>query len=139
MSARSKRRKIGIGQTFILLTLTASSLFLLLPKSMEVGTSLDGSLLTHGLMFPGDGRADFHWADKFTGDVTVFYNQGQIPSSGSSFTWSDAGEVWRGSAFNDRGTNFHFPNLNGLGRADMHDVDPRVNSVRVLLITLQLR
>jgi hypothetical protein len=80
----------------------------------------------------GDGRADFHWADKFTGDVTVFYNDGEAPNSGSSFTWNDAGEVWRGSALKDTGTNFHFPNLNGLGRADLHDVNPRVNSVRVL-------
>lgn len=124
--------KVGIVQTFSLLTLTASSLFLLIPN--RPGTSsLVSSLLTFGLICLGDGRADFHWADKFTGDVTVFYNEGETPNSGSSFTWNNAGEVWRGSAFNDRGTNFHFPNLNGLGRADMHDVNPRVNSVRVPL------
>ena len=73
------------------------------------------------------------WADKFSGNVTCFYNSGQTPASGSSFSWANAGVVWRGTAFNDRGTNFWFPNLNGLGRADMHDVHPRTNSVSTCL------
>lgn len=72
-----------------------------------------------------------HWANKFNGDVTIFYNNGQTPQSSSSFTWTNAGIAWRGAAYNDRGTNLHFPNLGGRGRADLHDVNPRANTVRV--------
>lgn len=72
-----------------------------------------------------------HWADKFNGDVTIFYNDGQSPKSGSSFTWTNAGIAWRGAAYKDRGTNLHFPNLGGRGRADLHHVIPRTNTVCV--------
>ena len=70
-----------------------------------------------------------HWADKFTGDVTIFYNKGPGVQSGSAFTWTNAGVAWRGAAYNDRGPNLHFPNLGGRGRADLHHVIPRTNTV----------
>ncbi|KAE8145759.1 hypothetical protein BDV25DRAFT_144353 [Aspergillus avenaceus] len=73
----------------------------------------------------GDGRADFLWVDKFNGDTTVWVNNGKIPTSGSSFNWKKLeGPRYQGS---DRGANLHFPNLGGLGRADMHQVIPRTN------------
>lgn len=69
----------------------------------------------------GDGKADFMWIDKFTGDATVWYNQGEVPDrvSGSKFFWLGQGILYLGSA---RGANIHYPNANGLGRADQVEV-----------------
>jgi hypothetical protein len=72
--------------------------------------------------------------------VTVFYNEGEIDSGGSSFTWVNAGKAWRGpGGIEDRGTNYWFGNINGLGRADLIDVNPQVNSVRIPLLRVLAR
>lgn len=68
------------------------------------------------------------WVDKFTGDTTVWYNDGEAAESaregngGSIFWWSGKGVLYAGSS---RGTNMLFPNLGGVGRADMVHVDPK--------------
>ncbi|KAF4944222.1 hypothetical protein FSARC_14725 [Fusarium sarcochroum] len=71
----------------------------------------------------GDDKADFLWVDKFTGDATVWYNNGELPNaermSGSKFHWIPQGKLYLGSA---RGPNMHYPNVNGLGRADQVEV-----------------
>ncbi|KFY70309.1 hypothetical protein V499_09272, partial [Pseudogymnoascus sp. VKM F-103] len=73
----------------------------------------------------GDGRADFLWVDKFNGDTKVWENLGELPNGervgGSSFRWSLKGTVYKGSS---RGSNMHFPNIGGVGRADIVDVNP---------------
>ena len=43
-------------------------------------------------------------------------------------TWRPAGNAYQGSS---RGPNLHFPNLRGLGRADMYEVHPRDNTAKV--------
>lgn len=73
----------------------------------------------------GDGRDDFLWVDKFTGDASVWYNQGQIPNSGSAFTWEAKGAVYQGAM---QGLCEHFPDLDGNGRADLHAVDSVKNT-----------
>ncbi|KPM39384.1 hypothetical protein AK830_g7215 [Neonectria ditissima] len=71
----------------------------------------------------GDGKADFLWIDKFSGDATVWYNNGELPNaerlSGSKFHWVNAGVLSLGSA---RGPNMHYPNVGGVGRADQVEV-----------------
>ncbi|KAH9223897.1 hypothetical protein DL95DRAFT_452880 [Leptodontidium sp. 2 PMI_412] len=72
----------------------------------------------------GDGRADMIWTDKFSGDAIVWPNQGKVTnnSPGSSkFTWLRTGPVYKGSS---RGSNLHFPSLQGQRRADMVEVNP---------------
>ncbi|RYP85137.1 hypothetical protein DL769_001041 [Monosporascus sp. CRB-8-3] len=75
----------------------------------------------------GDGRADYLWVDKFIGDTSAWINGGERPESerpnlgGSKFFWEKKGPVYSGSS---RGPNMHFPNLGGVGRADMVHVDP---------------
>jgi len=51
-----------------------------------------------------------------TGAVTVWYNGGQIPSSGSAFQWNWQGVVSPGGSC--RGSCIEFGALYGLGRAD---------------------
>ncbi|EPE08332.1 carbohydrate esterase family 3 protein [Ophiostoma piceae UAMH 11346] len=70
----------------------------------------------------GDGLADFLWVDKFTGDATVWYNLGHKPDGGSNWGWYSQGKAYNGNA---RGTNMFWPNLGGLGRADMFNVEPK--------------
>ena len=70
----------------------------------------------------GDGRADFLWIDKFSGDTSVWYNMGPRQISGSSFWWEPKGRAYAGSS---SGPNLHFPNLGGQGRADMTEVNPK--------------
>ncbi|KAI0517890.1 carbohydrate esterase family 3 protein [Xylaria bambusicola] len=75
----------------------------------------------------GDGRADFMWVDKFSGDASVWINDGERPESdrgslgGSKFKWVRKGKVYAGST---RGQNLHYPNLGGEGRADQVSVTP---------------
>ncbi|KAF5976214.1 putative carbohydrate esterase family 3 protein, partial [Fusarium bulbicola] len=72
----------------------------------------------------GDGKADYLWVDKFSGDATVWYNRGRASASGnsgSSFKRENKGKAYSGSS---RGANMHYPNLGGVGRADMVHVDP---------------
>jgi hypothetical protein len=73
----------------------------------------------------GDGRADFLWIDKFTGEVRVWLNAGQYPALGSSFTWTDEGFRYAGHA---QGHCMHYPNIGGLGLADMHYAHSTVNN-----------
>lgn len=75
----------------------------------------------------GDGRADMLWVDKFNGDATVFYNRGPIPASGSAYTWDNVGPKYQGSA---QGACLHYPDLDGDGRADMHEVDSITNTAK---------
>lgn len=92
----------------------------------------------------GDGRADLLWIDKYTGwltaahslcnvrfstdskigDTTVWYNAGEIPTSGSHFKWDSQGPLYKGW---DRGSNMEFGALGGQGRADIIEVIPRSN------------
>jgi hypothetical protein len=65
----------------------------------------------------GDGKADLMWTDKFTGDVTVWLNGGNIPSGGSSFFWDKRTDVWMKGV--DRGANMHFAKMGLLGRAEV--------------------
>ncbi|KAK5637685.1 hypothetical protein RRF57_013400 [Xylaria bambusicola] len=75
----------------------------------------------------GDGRADFMWIDKFSGDASVWINDGERPESdrpsldGSKFKWLEKGKLYAGST---RGPNLHYPNLGGEGRADQVSVEP---------------
>ncbi|KAK4455138.1 hypothetical protein QBC34DRAFT_445431 [Podospora aff. communis PSN243] len=70
----------------------------------------------------GDGLADFMWVDKFSGNTHVWYNMGPRQISGSSFWWHPKGRLYAGSS---TGPNLHFPNLGGVGRADMTEVNPK--------------
>ncbi|CAI6337080.1 unnamed protein product [Periconia digitata] len=73
----------------------------------------------------GDGRADFLWVDKFTGNVRTWINEGLIPADnvGSSMTWTFRGEdSWPSGK--SRGQNVHFPKMGNTGRADYHWVNP---------------
>ena len=70
----------------------------------------------------GDGKPDFMWTDKFSGDTDVWYNLGERQVSGSSFWWDAPAKKYRGSS---SGPNLHFPNLGGRGRADMTEVNPK--------------
>ncbi|KAH8678326.1 hypothetical protein BX600DRAFT_545929 [Xylariales sp. PMI_506] len=70
----------------------------------------------------GDGSADFMFVEKFTGDVSVYYNKGQVQIDGSSFEWDAAGVLYEGAMY---GPDQFYPNLGGQGRADMVAVDPK--------------
>lgn len=68
----------------------------------------------------GDGKADFLWVEKFSGDTSVWLNQGRRDgkgADGSSFQWDQAGVLYRGAA---QGSCYHFPDLDGNKRADFH-------------------
>jgi hypothetical protein len=90
----------------------------------------------------GWDRADMRWADveasghvdlihtdKYTGEGIVFKNAGFFPASGSSVTWINRGVLY---APIDRGNNMHFANLMGYGRADLIQVLPVTNIVRLI-------
>ncbi|KAM7185430.1 hypothetical protein V8F20_011802 [Naviculisporaceae sp. PSN 640] len=70
----------------------------------------------------GDGREDFLWIDKFSGNTDVWNNMGAREISGSSWWWDPKGAKYLGSS---SGVNLHFPNLGGQGRADMTEVNPK--------------
>lgn len=74
------------------------------------------------------GKADLLYVDKYTGATTVMTNGGQVPNSGSSFSWLARGMLY---APIDRGANIHFANLGGLGRADLIQVVPITNRVGI--------
>ncbi|KAF6820912.1 hypothetical protein CMUS01_11463 [Colletotrichum musicola] len=68
----------------------------------------------------GDGKADFLWVEKFSGDTSVWLNQGRRDgkgADGSSFQWDQAGVLYRGAA---QGSCYHFPDLDGNKLADFH-------------------
>jgi hypothetical protein len=72
----------------------------------------------------GDGRADLLWVDKFNGDTSVWYNNGEVANrlSGSKFSWDGVPtKAYQGSA---RGSTQYFPNIGGVGRADIVEVNP---------------
>ncbi|RMZ77642.1 hypothetical protein DV738_g4290, partial [Chaetothyriales sp. CBS 135597] len=72
----------------------------------------------------GDGRDDLLWVDKFTGDASVWYNEGPVPASGSAFTWKDQGPAYQGAG---QGSCLQWADLDGDGRADMSLVDSLTN------------
>lgn len=72
----------------------------------------------------GDGKADLLWLNKYTGDTTVWYNGGEIPTSGSHFKWDNQGVLYKAW---DRGSNMNFGALGGQHRADIIQVIPRTN------------
>lgn len=72
----------------------------------------------------GDGKADLLWINKYTGDTTVWYNAGEIPTSGSHFKWENQGALYKAW---DRGSNMAFGALGGQHRADIIQVIPRTN------------
>lgn len=76
------------------------------------------------LIASGDGRADLLWTNKYTGDTTVWYNAGEIPTSGSHFKWDNQGALYKAW---DRGSNMNFGALGGQHRADIIQVIPRTN------------
>ncbi|KAH8883564.1 hypothetical protein GQ53DRAFT_732005 [Thozetella sp. PMI_491] len=67
----------------------------------------------------GDGWADYIWTDKFTGDADVRYNQGRADVAGSRYSWSGAEAAYTGTV---AGTCAYYPDLDGGGRADQHQV-----------------
>ncbi|KAK3994266.1 carbohydrate esterase family 3 protein [Cladorrhinum sp. PSN332] len=73
----------------------------------------------------GSGRADLIHLDKYTGEARVLKNDGyKAPGQaggGSSVAWSDKGVLFSGV---DRGSNIHFTNQGGIGRADLVRVLP---------------
>ncbi|KAF2112802.1 hypothetical protein BDV96DRAFT_497426 [Lophiotrema nucula] len=73
----------------------------------------------------GDGRADLMWVDKFSGNVTVWLNDGMKPSAGSSFNWPRADGIWMPGV--DTGPNMHFAKISNSGRADFVQVTPKDN------------
>lgn len=74
------------------------------------------------------------WVDKFSGDASVWINDGERPESereslqGSKFKWVRKGPLYAGST---RGQNLHYPNLGGEGRADQVSVEPNTAKVRL--------
>lgn len=79
---------------------------------------------------------DLLWVEKFTGDVTVWYNNGvrsaaDRPSlKGSIVEWSKAGALYFGQT---RGPNEYFMDYDGDGRADLIRVAPHDNTGDVYL------
>ncbi|KAF2438288.1 carbohydrate esterase family 3 protein [Karstenula rhodostoma CBS 690.94] len=71
----------------------------------------------------GDGRVDFIWVDKHTGNVQFWRNNGFMPSIGSSMNWVGYPGNWMAGV--DRGDNVRFPNLRKSSpRADYYIVNP---------------
>jgi len=63
------------------------------------------------------------FVDKFSGDSVAWYNEGRVSpggNSGSSIRWRKGD----GNAYDGRfaGTCLYFPDLNGDGRADLHQI-----------------
>ncbi|KAK8022879.1 fg-gap repeat domain-containing protein [Apiospora marii] len=72
----------------------------------------------------GNGRgADMVWTDKFTGDSFVWWNRGRsnpAETLGSSFRWERmVDRVFENTV---AGTCMHYPDLDGDGRADKHNI-----------------
>ncbi|KAF2798617.1 carbohydrate esterase family 3 protein, partial [Melanomma pulvis-pyrius CBS 109.77] len=84
----------------------------------------------------GDGLADLLWVEKFTGDVTVWYNKGLRTEAdrpnlkGSIVEWSKEGVLYFGQT---RGPNEYFMDYDGDGRADLVRVAPYDNTGDVYL------
>ncbi|CAG7955405.1 unnamed protein product [Penicillium salamii] len=67
----------------------------------------------------GDGKADMIYTNKFSGNGTVWINQGEESGGGSQYQWDNIGVVYQGA---QAGSCTYFPDLNGDGRADMHAI-----------------
>jgi hypothetical protein len=57
----------------------------------------------------GDGKVDFLWIDKHTGNVQTWINGGIQPALDSSMYWDQQKDIWMAGA--ERGQNIHFPKL----------------------------
>ncbi|KAK7942571.1 uncharacterized protein PG986_011684 [Apiospora aurea] len=71
----------------------------------------------------GDGRADMVWTNKFNGDSVVWWNRNRsnpAETSGSAFRWEKRVE----RVFENKvaGTCVYYPDLDGDGRADKHNI-----------------
>ncbi|KAL1612344.1 hypothetical protein SLS60_000570 [Paraconiothyrium brasiliense] len=72
----------------------------------------------------GDGKVDFIWVDKHTGNVQFWINNGFVPSIGSSMNWVGYSSSWMTGQ--DRGDNVLFPSMvKDSKRADYYIVHPR--------------
>ncbi|KAL2064102.1 hypothetical protein VTL71DRAFT_4596 [Oculimacula yallundae] len=67
----------------------------------------------------GRGGEDMIWVDKFTGDATVYVNNGKMDTGGSNWWFLKSGKQYSGSF---AGTCQYFPDLDGDGRADLHSI-----------------
>ncbi|KAK2669954.1 SGNH hydrolase superfamily [Fusarium oxysporum f. sp. vasinfectum] len=67
----------------------------------------------------GRGGEDMIWVDKFTGDATVYINNGKMDTGGSNWWFLKSGKQYSGSW---AGTCQYFPDLDGDGRADLHSI-----------------
>ncbi|RTE69040.1 hypothetical protein BHE90_016583 [Fusarium euwallaceae] len=67
----------------------------------------------------GRGGDDMIWIDKFTGDATVYINNGKMDTGGSNWWFLKSGKQYAGSW---AGTCQYFPDLDGDGRADLHSI-----------------
>lgn len=72
----------------------------------------------------GDGRADLILVDKYSGNATVWYNNGLDTTVANLFVWTNIGVLYKGW---DRGANMIFGTIGGQGRADMVQVVPWSN------------
>ena len=67
----------------------------------------------------GRGGDDLIWLDKYTGDATVYINNGKMDTGGSNWWFLKSGKQYSGSW---AGTCQYFPDLDGDGRADLHSI-----------------
>ncbi|KAF4995624.1 hypothetical protein FGRMN_5016 [Fusarium graminum] len=67
----------------------------------------------------GRGGEDMIWVDKYTGDATVYINNGKMDTGGSNWWFLKSGKQYAGSW---AGTCQYFPDLDGDGRADLHSI-----------------
>jgi len=67
----------------------------------------------------GRGGQDMIWVDKYTGDATVFINNGKMDTGGSNWWFLKSGKQYDGSF---AGTCQYFQDLDGDGRADLHSI-----------------
>lgn len=77
----------------------------------------------------GDGADDLIWIDKFNGDGVVSYNMGRgnrADLAGSLFFWEKVSSPsYKGSV---AGTCMYYPDLDGNGRADRHEIQGTFNN-----------
>ncbi|EEY19355.1 conserved hypothetical protein [Verticillium alfalfae VaMs.102] len=73
----------------------------------------------------GDGLSDIIHSDRFTGNTSVFYNEGKAApgelNAGSPWKWGRPASAFKGTS---RGPNLQFPSLSGQRRADMVEINP---------------
>ncbi|EKJ76429.1 hypothetical protein FPSE_03428 [Fusarium pseudograminearum CS3096] len=67
----------------------------------------------------GRGGEDMIWVDKYTGDATVYINNGKMDTGGSNWWFLKSGKQYSGTW---AGTCQYFPDLDGDGRADLHSI-----------------